>query len=123
MISAEFAEMQIARLDATSNFHMKSATAIAELVKALGSNATSEQEAEEAVSLWLAHERECMTPADVRGSLQEIREGKPDWRKPAPKLDHCRTCHGSGYVMVEQIYGVPGEERITMAAKRCRCGQ
>ncbi len=121
MVSTEFAGKQIARLDATSNFHMKTDPAIGELVETLRVNANDEHEAEAAVSLWIQHERECPTPADVRNALAETREGKPGSANPEPPRGRCADCKDLGYVMVDQIIGQPGNERVVMAAKRCGC--
>ena len=99
MISFDQAADQIARLDATDNYHWKTEQAIEELTTCLMRNSTDEAEARRAISSWLSAQRECPTPADLIAALAEVREAAP----AAQHSPTCKKCLGTGFQLVHQL--------------------
>ena len=101
MIFQEFAELQIQRLSGLQFWSQREPKAIEDLIEVLRVMADDEHEAEAVLSLWLATERECPTPADLRACFAQLREGTR--RRPAVQPAACSLCHGTGRTIVYQL--------------------
>ena len=98
MISLEFAQAEIERLDATDTYHMKTPQALQELIRVLMESA-SESEAHRVISIWIETERACPTPADLRNMLR-AQDPQPEQRE---QHRGCPECQGTGYVIVYEL--------------------
>jgi hypothetical protein len=101
VIHEESARSQVARLDATEDYRLKTAVAVDDLVEVVRILCDDDAEAEHLISFWLNTQRLCPTVVDLRDSLKEIREGKPEPKRSEPTV--CSLCHGRGHYWVFQI--------------------
>jgi len=92
MVDLAIAQMQVYRLDATSDFGWKSELAKSELIDCMMRNALSNIEAQSAVNSWLAEESHCPTPAELISALASVR------KSPMVPVNVCPLCKGTGFV-------------------------
>jgi hypothetical protein len=121
MIFATFAETQVQRFSGLQFWAQREAEALDDLVEVLRVMADDDNEAEAVISHWLATERECPTPADLRACFADLREGNPNWKPPEPRPRACQRCRGLGYVISEEMRGLPGRETLVSIARKCGC--
>ena len=96
MIALTFADKEIARLDATVNYHLKNAVGLKELSDTLAGHAESELEAHAAITGWLASNQFMPAATDIIDALCDARAS----RTPAPQSGYgCRLCGGIGFVL------------------------
>ena len=105
MVSEDFAQFQIERLDATQDYQWKTDQARAELIRTLMANAESDDHARAAINLWIAEEQHCPTPADLLTVL--------DGCRPVRALVGCATCRNMGYVMIYQLGTLGNNDKWT----------
>jgi hypothetical protein len=97
MVDMAIAQMQIQRLDATTDFHWKNKEARKELVTVLRKHARSNMEAQLAINAWLSESSVCPTPAQLIAAILNVR------RAENVIVAGCPNCKGTGFVIVEQL--------------------
>jgi hypothetical protein len=95
MISPAIATAEIRRLSATTNYHLRKPEALQELVDTLAQYAPSAPKAHAVIDQWLAENRMCATPADLRDLLRGEAENEPVQRMSSG----CAACEGTGFVI------------------------